>query len=160
MTPIGRHSPPRARRLAARVARLATCVAAAVSAAACGGGAPTATPSVPSAPRLEGFPTGDRTTDQSTLDSLKQYARSRARRDGCARDQDCAVVGLGAKPCGGPWEHLVYCRATTDEPALRAAVARVDTAERRFNERYGVASTCDVTREATPALQGGSCVAK
>jgi hypothetical protein len=36
----------------------------------------------------------------------------------CENVEDCRFVGIGAKPCGGPWEYLVYSTAQTDPDQL------------------------------------------
>jgi hypothetical protein len=142
-----------------RVVRAAAlCLSLAAAAAACDG-APTAAGDA-TALRADRFPTGDQTADAATLDDFRRRARGLARRDGCARGEDCGAIALGAKPCGGPWEYVVYCRTSTEEPALRAAAAQLDSAERRFNDRYALGSTCDVPPEPVPGLQGGGCAAK
>lgn len=108
----------------------------------------------PGVVRLDNFPSGDKSADQAALDSLKRAARLLAKQDGCA-DGRCASVGLGAKPCGGPWEYLVYCPTSTDVTRLRAVATEVERAERVFNERYGIMSDCAVTPEP-----GGACGVK
>ena len=34
----------------------------------------------------------------------------------CETTEDCRQVGIGAKPCGGPWDYLIY--SVTDSAAL------------------------------------------
>ena len=38
--------------------------------------------------------------------------------DACGALEDCRYVGIGAKPCGGPWEYIIYSTAVTDSAAL------------------------------------------
>ena len=62
----------------------------------------------------------------------------------CREGADCRSVAVGAKPCGGPWEYLIYSAATLDEETLFEFVARHEEFERYMNERYGYVSTCDI----------------
>jgi hypothetical protein len=36
----------------------------------------------------------------------------------CSADSDCASFPFGAKPCGGPWQYVVYSRPNVDESRL------------------------------------------
>ena len=93
----------------------------------------------------------------ATRDRLRAEARQMARADGCAESGQCRTRPMGAKPCGGPWEYLVYCSLTTDEKALDAHLERLRQFEDSLNRRYGIGSTCDMAMEPEVALQSGSC---
>jgi hypothetical protein len=94
--------------------------------------------------RLAGIPSGNEASDRATLDEVRARARALASTTGCTTGT-CEVLGLGQKPCGGPWEYVAYCPTTTDGTALRAAATELARVERAFNERYGVVSDCSVT---------------
>lgn len=100
---------------------------------------------------------GDEQQDMATLERLRTEARQMARADGCLSAGQCRTAPMGAKPCGGPWEYLVYCSLTTDEAALRAHLERLRQFEDSLNRRYGRASTCDMVLEPSVTLDGGSC---
>jgi hypothetical protein len=117
---------------------------AAAAAGACSSGEPTAVARDAAVARLASIPSGDQAADRAALDEVMRRMRSLATTTGCANGS-CEVIGLGRKPCGGPWEFVAYCPTTTDVVQLRAAAAEVDRAERAFNERYGMmASDCGV----------------
>jgi hypothetical protein len=126
------------RTLAAAAALAATAVG------ACSAGEPTAAVRDAAVARLANIPTGDQAADRAALDEVMRRMRGLASTTGCA-DGSCEVIGLGRKPCGGPWEYVAYCPTTTDVVQLRAAANEVDRAERAFNERYGMTvSECSV----------------
>lgn len=100
---------------------------------------------------------GDERQDLATLDRLRSEARQMARADGCTSAGQCRTAPMGAKPCGGPWEYLVYCSLTTDETALRAHLERLRQFEDSLNRRYGRMSTCDAVAEPSVVLEGSSC---
>lgn len=104
-------------------------------------------------------PTGDQSWDQAVIDQLGRDARSLANAEKCTDVGECRVAPLGVKACGGPREYVVYCAATTDTVALFRKLEELARAERAFNERYGIASTCDFRAEPTVALVGQRCSA-
>ena len=128
---------------------------AATAVGACSAGEPTAAARDAAVARLANIPTGDQAADRAALDDVMRRMRALANTSGCANGT-CEVIGLGRKPCGGPWEYVAYCPATTDVVQLRAAAAEVDRAERAFNERYGIGvSECSVA-----PYPSGSCAAR
>ena len=70
----------------------------------------------------------------------------------------CRVIGVGAKPCGGPWRYHAYSTAHGDPARVEDLVARYNALETRKNERFGLASTCLMTAAPAVALEGGRCV--
>ena len=100
---------------------------------------------------------GDEQQDMATLERLRTEARQMARADGCTSAGECRSAPMGAKPCGGPWEYLVYCSLTTDEGTLRAHLERLRQFEDSLNRRYARASTCDMVLEPSVVIEGGSC---
>jgi hypothetical protein len=84
-------------------------------------------------------------------------AKAIARADGCGASGQCATMGIGERACGGPSEYVVYCPLTTDTAALRRKVADVARAERAFNQKYGIASTCEFRMPPAVENVGGTC---
>ena len=126
--------------------------------AACGGGG-SVDPAGDAAPlgdlrRVE--LSGDQAADRAQMARLEERVRALARTDGCTAGA-CDAIAVGAKACGGPRYYVAYCRTTTDVPALEATVAEIERFERLFNERYGIASTCDLVPRPEVVGSGGSC---
>lgn len=71
----------------------------------------------------------------------------------------CRSLALGAKPCGGPWEYLVYSTAQTDSAALDAKVREYNALESDLNTRYGAVSDCALVVEPALDSRDGQCVA-
>lgn len=126
--------------------------------AACGGGGSVepADDAVPLGELRRVEPSGDQAADRAQLARLEERVRALARTDGCAAGA-CDVIAVGAKACGGPRYYVAYCRTTTDVAALEATVAEIGRFERLFNERYGIASTCDVVPRPDVDGSGGRC---
>ena len=60
----------------------------------------------------------------------------------CDNQYQCHVVGIGAKPCGGPSGFLAWSDRKTDAKALEAAVQAQAKAARDENKASGLASDC------------------
>jgi hypothetical protein len=103
---------------------------------------------------------GDTTdAERAALERLRREARALVRADGCTAVAQCSVLPLGERACGGPEEYLVYCARTTDVPALRRKADAFTRAQRAYDAKHEVISTCEYRIAPTPQLVGGSCQA-
>lgn len=73
---------------------------------------------------------------------------------------DCRYSGVGAKPCGGPWEYIVYSVSSTDSMALAQQLAAYHAFEAEMNELYGYVSDCSVPAIPVLAYEDGRCIAE
>lgn len=87
--------------------------------------------------------------------------------DACGAIEDCRYVGIGAKPCGGPWAYTIYSTVATDSAALAERIGAYYAFEADINQRYGYISDCSVPNppwlscealRCVDLLQGGSTV--
>ncbi len=62
----------------------------------------------------------------------------------CAADSDCKLVGLGARPCGGPDEYRVYSVANGVESKLLSLVSKYNALAKKDNESSGRLGICVV----------------
>lgn len=76
----------------------------------------------------------------------------------CSDSADCAYIGLGSKPCGGPWRYIIYSKATVNEEALEQRVAEYNEFERIINRRYGLISDCSIPNLPRIGCLDGVCV--
>ena len=74
----------------------------------------------------------------------------------CEATEACRQVGIGAKPCGGPWEYLIY--SVADSAALADRLVGYNGFEADMNRRYGYSSDCSVPNEPIPGCDAGRCV--
>lgn len=70
---------------------------------------------------------------------------------------DCRYAGLGSKPCGGPWEYIVYSVSSTDSTALAERLKAYDAFEAEMNELYGYVSDCSVPNRPVLVFKDGRC---
>lgn len=119
------------------------------------------TPGAPSGPGGDKIVlTGDQKTDWAQIIALENQAKALVQTDGCSSDFDCRTVPVGSRACGGPRYYLVYCSRTTDSAALFRKLDAVAAAEREFNSRYQLVSTCEFRLPPKVALSGTNCQAR
>jgi hypothetical protein len=103
--------------------------------------------------------TGDQKADWAQIVALENEAKALVQTDGCSSAWDCRTAPVGSRACGGPRYYLVYCSRTTDSTALFRKLDAVAAAEREFNSRYQIVSTCEFRLPPKVALSGSSCQA-
>jgi len=104
--------------------------------------------------------TGDQKADWAQIVALEDQAKALLRTEGCSAAAQCRTAAVGSRACGGPRYYLVYCAQTTDSAALFRKLDAVAAAEREYNTRYKLVSTCEFRMPPTVALSGGSCQAQ
>jgi hypothetical protein len=125
---------------------------------ACSQGSPGIVPAGPNGDKI--VLTGDQKADWAQIVALEDQAKALVKADGCSSAAQCRTAPVGSRACGGPRYYLVYCSQTTDSAALFRKLDAVAEAERAYNERYKIASTCEFRMPPTVALSGASCQAQ
>ena len=126
--------------------------------ASCSQGAPGGAPSGPDGDKI--VLTGDQKADWSQIVAIENEAKALVKTGGCSSTGECRTAPVGSKACGGPRYYLVYCSRTTDSAALFRKLDAVAAAEREYNTRYKIVSTCEFRLPPQVALSGGSCQAQ
>ncbi|GIZ52782.1 hypothetical protein [Noviherbaspirillum aridicola] len=76
------------------------------------------------------------------------------------RPEQCRVLPLGARACGGPQAYLVYSTARADERRLQELARQYTEAEQKYNRIAGTMSTCSHIEPPQVRLQHGRCTAR
>lgn len=76
----------------------------------------------------------------------------------CQQDQECKVLGIGARACGGPDQFIVYSENHTDGKMLAITSERYAKLKKEKQSRLGVAGTCQVLETPLAACQSNKCV--
>ena len=118
-----------------------------------GGGSDSGVVALPEA----GRPGSSQENDEAQIERLEAEARALAKTAGCERAAQCRTAPLGAKPCGGPRDYLVYCALGTDSAALYRKLAELEKAEKAYNAKSGMMSTCEMLVAPNVEVQGRSC---
>jgi hypothetical protein len=123
--------------------------------AACSQSSPSPVPAGPGDDKI--VLTGDQKADWAQVVALEDQAKALVKAGGCSSASQCRTAPVGSRACGGPRYYLVYCSLTTDSAALYRKLDAVAAAEREYNTRYNIASTCEFRMPPTVALSAGSC---
>jgi hypothetical protein len=99
----------------------------------------------------------DQDADHLMVQSLEAEARALANAAGCSSTESCRTAPVGAKACGGPRAHLVYCATTTDVPRLMETLDKLRQAEEAYNRKHGIGSDCAYVTPPRVELDGGVC---
>ena len=100
----------------------------------------------------------DEAGDRARLAEMRQEILDLAADPVCDDPADCRFIALGAKPCGGPWEYLVYSVASVDSVELAERVDVYNELNAELNLRYGWVSDCSVPPVPTLDCRDGRCV--
>jgi hypothetical protein len=95
--------------------------------------------------------------DREQLARLEREARALVKTDGCTSASGCRTAPVGWRGCGGPRTYVVYCAASTDTAALFRKLKELESAEKAYNAKSGMMSTCEFRMPPGTKLQGKSC---
>lgn len=101
----------------------------------------------------------DESDDLARLAKMKQDILDLVEESTCEGLSDCTIIGIGAKPCGGSWEYVVYSKSSVDPGELKDLVMRYYEFNDVLNRRYGYASDCSLAPIPQVACVDGRCVA-
>lgn len=136
--------------------RLTICTAAVLFATACTQPPPPTTPPDGLGDQQTPVPSNQEADWAKILD-LEGEAKALVKAGGCTSDNQCRTAPVGSRACGGPRYYLVYCSRSTDSVALFRKLAEVESAERAYNGKYQIGSTCEFRMPPTVGLTAGSC---
>ncbi len=98
-------------------------------------------------------------SEKEVIDNLKVEIKNLANESVCSGEFICYSVGIGAKPCGGFWEYIVYS-SSIDVVNLMTKIEAMNELEKQYNQKYTVQSDCYVA--AAPkslTCEDGKCKA-
>ena len=70
---------------------------------------------------------------------------------------ECRTIGMGAKPCGGPWHYFVYSTRVADEDRLMALVESYNEVKAEPNRKAGKMSDSVSVTAPRVTLEDGVC---
>ncbi len=76
----------------------------------------------------------------------------------CENVAQCRSIGIGAKPCGGPWDYLIYSILDTETGLLEARVKHYNRLQAEANRRSGAVSPCTIHPLPVLGCVDGRCV--
>lgn len=100
-------------------------------------------------------------TKASDLKELELEVRRMVKTPAADNPEQCKIVEMGHKPCGGPERYLLYSEKTmnVDERELfLEKLKQYNELSRRFLEKSEMVSDCEVLPKPTVVLQKGFCI--
>jgi len=79
--------------------------------------------------------------EKALIDNLKVEIKALADGSQCSEEFSCYSVGVGAKPCGGFWEYLIYSNSI-DIPSFLTKIETLNELEKSYNEKHMIQSDC------------------
>lgn len=76
----------------------------------------------------------------------------------CNNLVNCRVLGLGAKPCGGPEEYIAFSVWSTSGDDVRSKAMEYNFLREEIADRADKAAACEVLPEPRAACVNGRCV--
>ena len=75
----------------------------------------------------------------------------------CSNSGQCEIIAFGSKPCGGPWEYLVYSSSDTDVELLTEKVNAFNQLQEKYNQENGIFSDCAFVGPPVVTCTDGQC---
>ncbi len=100
--------------------------------------------------------TADQPATQASSGTLAQLQALVGKAD-CTSDNQCQVLPVGAKACGGPASYLAWSTAKTDAGALQALAERYRSEQQASNAASGRVSNCRVLPVPAAACRANTC---
>ena len=106
----------------------------------------------------------ERNATQSEVEELNRDKLSRLRNeinnllDETGNISSCRAVAFGSKPCGGPWEYLVYSNTATETEIFLNKVVNYNKLESDLNIQDNAMSDCAHIQEPKLTVLDGKCV--
>ena len=91
------------------------------------------------------------------LSQLDKEIRSMAGTAAAQSAQQCRVVAVGSRPCGGPEYYLAYSVSSLDETQLLTLVAEYTAMRQAFDVEQEIVGTCEVIPEPKLVFIDGYC---
>lgn len=99
-------------------------------------------------------------SDDQQLASLATEIETIAKNKTCSGGNDCKVIGMGARPCGGPSRFIIYALSKTDEKQLTEKITAYTNLEKELNIKYNRIGTCEMLIPPTVDCLNGVCTSK
>lgn len=95
--------------------------------------------------------------DRAQLERMRQEIQALIGDAESTSIADCRSAAIGSKPCGGPWEYIVYSASSTDPTELASRLAEYNAFEAEMNALYGYVSDCSIPNRPVVVFRNGRC---
>lgn len=99
----------------------------------------------------------DEKDDLALLGALKTEILLLISENNCSGIGECRALALGEKPCGGPWEYLIYSIVNNDTLKIKEKVEEYNDFNAVLNIRYNYESDCMFVEKPSILCLNGKC---
>lgn len=96
----------------------------------------------------------EHTAPKTTLANLMAEIKTQ----NCQQDSDCALIGIGAKPCGGPDSYTVYSKKSSDVAKVTNLADIYQQQMEQYYKDNAIMGICVVAQKPSIACQNNRCV--
>lgn len=97
---------------------------------------------------------------QAEMRDIRRLMEQEAGDASARRVEQCRVVRIGERACGGPQAYLIYSTAVSSERKLQELARQYAEAEEKYNRVTGAVSTCSQVMPPELHLSSGRCTGK
>lgn len=102
---------------------------------------------------------GSQQSDSQRLEDLRHMIEREIGVPYGDEPSQCKLIPFGSKPCGGPWNYLVYSTLKTDESRLKQLVNEFNQLQKKINEERKITSDCALAPMPKVEFAEGLCTA-
>jgi len=95
---------------------------------------------------------------EDDVKSLKEQLKAMINTESCKSVNDCALVEIGHRPCGGPEEYQAYSKLSTDEDKLLSLAKKYQSKQKAYQKQKSIVGICNVIEKPALACQKNMCV--
>lgn len=75
----------------------------------------------------------------------------------CDTSNQCQVIAVGSRACGGPSQYAIYSNKAVDSDKVQTLAAKITVAEKVFNEKNKMMSICQHLEEPAAQCINNTC---
>ncbi len=96
--------------------------------------------------------------DRASINALFKSIQLMANTDmTCMSDEDCLMIPVGNRACGGPSTHILASRLNNNFMEIEYLSQASEVKERLYNEKYGIMSSCEISFPPRPLCDQKLC---
>ena len=117
----------------------------------------TATDTRQSSNTSNGSSMSDNEDSEQKAESLYLAINQLIENKACASNDDCALLAVGSRPCGGPETYRVYSKSQTNSKELKSLTKQYNQLMKNINETEGRVGICVVAPQPKFSCANNVC---
>jgi len=88
-------------------------------------------------------------TRQQILTANKALTAAIEVENECTVDEECAILPVGSRACGGPSSYVAYSLTSSNQDEIHSLSTLTTSLEKKYNHQNGIMSMCMILPEPT-----------